>query len=78
MKQVIKQILKNKKITDYLDNKGIKPFGQPSSGRIKYCCPLHGEKIPSFTVYLNDSYENFYCFGCKKGSNIINFLDSST
>lgn len=35
-------------------------------------CPFHNEKSPSFRV--NDEKKFFYCFGCHKGGNILNFL----
>jgi DNA primase len=35
-------------------------------------CPFHNEKSPSFRV--NDDKKFFYCFGCHKGGNILNFL----
>jgi DNA primase len=35
-------------------------------------CPFHQEKTPSFHVKPADHY--FYCFGCKKGGNVIDFV----
>ncbi len=35
-------------------------------------CPFHSEKEPSF--YVSPDKGIFYCFGCKKGGNAINFL----
>ncbi len=35
-------------------------------------CPFHGEKTPSFTVFPKS--ENFYCFGCGSGGDIITFI----
>ena len=35
-------------------------------------CPFHNENTPSFNVSNDKSL--FYCFGCKAGGNIINFL----
>ena len=36
------------------------------------CCPFHGEKTASFHVDGDKKF--FYCFGCKKSGNIINFI----
>ena len=36
------------------------------------CCPFHNEKTPSFHV-LQDK-QIYYCFGCKKGGSVINFI----
>lgn len=36
------------------------------------CCPFHSEKTPSFTVFRNN--ENFYCFGCGAGGDVITFM----
>ncbi len=36
------------------------------------CCPFHSEKTPSFGVDPVKKF--FYCFGCKKGGNAIDFV----
>ena len=33
-------------------------------------CPLHSEKTASFKVYS----DNFYCYGCGEGGDLINFV----
>lgn len=35
-------------------------------------CPFHEEKTPSFSV--TEEKQIFYCFGCKKGGNVLTFL----
>lgn len=35
-------------------------------------CPFHKEKTPSFSV--SSTKQLFYCFGCQKGGNVINFI----
>ena len=41
-------------------------------GSLWGCCPFHNEKTPSFHV-LQDK-QIFYCFGCKRGGGVINFI----
>lgn len=36
------------------------------------CCPLHGEKTPSFTIYTTNN--SWYCFGCGEGGGPIDFI----
>ena len=36
------------------------------------CCPFHHEKTPSFHVVPDK--QMYYCFGCKKGGGVINFV----
>lgn len=38
------------------------------------CCPLHGEKTPSFSV--NEEKQQFHCFGCGAGGSVIDFIMS--
>ena len=45
---------------------------QPRGGSLWGCCPFHSEKTPSFHV-LPDK-QLCYCFGCKKGGGVINFV----
>ncbi|RZD17390.1 MAG: DNA primase [Candidatus Acididesulfobacter guangdongensis] len=46
----------------------LKKVGRRFSG----LCPFHSEKTPSFNIDAEKGL--FYCFGCGKGGNVINFL----
>jgi DNA primase catalytic core len=46
----------------------LKKVGRRYSG----LCPFHSEKTPSFNIDAEKGL--FYCFGCGKGGNVINFL----
>ena len=35
-------------------------------------CPFHNEKTPSLNI--NDEKGLYYCFGCKEGGNVLNFI----
>ncbi len=66
---------------EYLEKKGHFPVKHLTAGRLSYLCPLpwHSETKPSFVVWTNSEYENFYCFGCNATHNIIHlvaFLDN--
>jgi DNA primase len=41
-------------------------------GRYLGLCPFHNEKTPSFNVHPDKGF--FYCFGCKKGGDVISFI----
>ncbi len=37
-------------------------------------CPFHSEKTPSF--YVNQKQQKYYCFGCNKHGNVIDFISN--
>ena len=41
-------------------------------GRVKYKCPLHEEKTPSFVWYVKSN--RFHCFGCSEGGSVIDLF----
>ena len=59
-----------------METRGHLPVKSLSAGRLSYLCPLpwHSETKPSFVVYTNGDYENFYCFGCSSSHNIIHLV----
>jgi len=67
---LIEEIRKRHKISDYFTTKGIDVVSITPE-RIRYRCPLHNEKKPSFMLYLNGDYENYFCWGCRKAGDII-------
>ncbi len=46
----------------------LKPAG---GAHVECCCPFHHEKTPSFKVNTVEGF--YYCFGCKKGGNVLTF-----
>lgn len=52
-------------ISSYVD---LKPKGR----KLWACCPLHGEKTPSFSV--SPDKQLFYCFGCHAGGTVVQFI----
>ncbi len=71
---IIKAILKEKKITDFLESRGIEPIRE-SGSRLSYLCPIHeGDSSPSFIVFTDGEYQTYKCFGCHSGQDIINLL----
>lgn len=50
---------------------------KPSGAEFKACCPFHGEKTPSFTVYTDeDGNERYKCFSgaCGKAGDVLDWL----
>ena len=45
---------------------------QPRGAEYWGCCPFHSEKTPSF--HVRPDQQMYYCFGCKKGGGVINFV----
>ena len=73
--ELINQILKERKITDFLESRGISP-ARESNGRLIYLCPIHeGDSEPSFMVYTEEGeYQTYHCFGCNHGIDLINLI----
>ena len=40
----------------------------------KILCPFHSEKGPSFTISEYEGWERYYCFGCHRKGDIIDFV----
>lgn len=62
------------KIEDVLNERGVYP-NRRQENKLVYKCPLHsGDNSPSFYVYNKDSGDDFYCYGCKAGGNVIQLV----
>lgn len=48
------------------------PLQKKSSSNYFGLCPFHNEDTPSFSV--NPRGQFFYCFGCHKGGDVVNFI----
>lgn len=48
----------------------IKKIGNEAS----CCCPIHGEKLPSFTIFAKNNKQRFRCFGCGINGDIVDFV----
>ena len=67
-----KEEISNINLKDYIESETGSKFDRNN----KICCPLpqHGEKTPSFAVKkYNDKYR-FYCYGCGRHGDIIDFI----
>jgi hypothetical protein len=73
IRTTIDHIVRKKSIVEYLAKRGIEPLKTLSGGRYLYYCPIpdHAESKPSFYVWTQAEYENYYCFGCRSNHNII-------
>lgn len=47
-------------------------YGFQPNKRGFVCCPFHGEKTASMKLY--DGQRGWYCFGCHKGGDVIDFV----
>lgn len=72
---VLDKIRKEVSITEYLESKDITPVKTLHNGCALYLCPIHGDTDPSMRVWPAGigkfSYENYKCFGCKSGNDIV-------
>ncbi|MCK9476282.1 MAG: DNA primase [Candidatus Muirbacterium halophilum] len=71
-KKSIQEILEKISIIELISNyTELKRSGKNFSG----LCPFHEENTPSF--YVDEEKKLFHCFGCKKGGNLIQFVQES-
>jgi len=72
---VLEKIRQEVSITEYLESKDITPVKTLHNGCALYICPIHGDTDPSMRVWPAGagkfSYENYKCFGCKSGNDVV-------
>ena len=39
------------------------------------CCPIHGDKHPSLTVYPEQ--QSWHCYGCNRGGDVFDFIQAA-
>ena len=67
--EILNEFNNRHKLSDFISKYvQLTPRGNSHIGK----CPFHNEKTPSFTI--SDDKGLFYCFGCKEGGNVINFI----
>jgi hypothetical protein len=76
MREYIDQLKRKVRIADVLRERGIQP-SRSHAGKLVYKCPLHkGDNSPSFYVYEKDSGDDYFCYGCKAGGNVVHLVKS--
>ena len=68
--RIVDQILDRADIVDIISEHV--PNLKQKGANWQACCPLHGEKTPSFIV--SPARNTWHCFGCGKGGNAAGFL----
>jgi hypothetical protein len=76
MKEYIDKLKRKVRIADVLRERGINP-SRSHGGKLVYKCPLHkGDNSPSFYVYEKDTGDDYFCYGCKAGGNVVHLVKS--
>lgn len=64
------------RIEDYATGKMALPLTRRANGEWWGCCPFHAETTPSFHIRVSE--QDFKCFGCGKGGDVIDLEMAST
>jgi twinkle protein len=64
------------RIEDYASGKMSLPLTRRANGEWWGCCPFHAETTPSFHIRVSE--QDFKCFGCGKGGDVIDLEMAST
>ena len=71
-KYILDKVRTDNPLTQYLAEKGYHPEHEYGD-KCAYLCPLpgHTDTSPSFFVFTNGAYDNFYCWGCSAWGDVI-------
>lgn len=72
-KTLIAEVKNSYDIVDYFRGAGFQ-LQQNGVNKWKTLCPFHKEKTPSFII--NESFQNYHCFGCGVSGDLISFVQS--
>lgn len=76
MQQFFNTLKRKVKIAEVLKERGFVP-SRSYYNKLIYKCPLHkGDNSPSFYVYQKEDGDDFFCYGCKSGGNVIQLVKS--
>lgn len=68
----IDSILERVDLVELLERRGVQL--RRDGPRLKACCPIHDERTPSFTVYIEQQPRKWWCFGCNRGGEVIDLV----
>lgn len=72
--EFVKSLKRIVKIEDVLSERGVSPSKKFGS-KLIYKCPIHtGDDSPSFHVYEKDNGDDFFCYGCKVGGDVVKLV----
>lgn len=74
MKEFFDKLKRLVKIEELLKDRGVYP-SREYGDKLIYKCPIHsGDNSPSFYVYKKDTGDDFFCYGCKAGGNVMQLV----
>lgn len=72
--EFVKSLKRTVRIGDVLGERGISPSKRFGS-KLIYKCPIHSnDDSPSFHVYEKENGDDFFCYGCKVGGDVVKLV----
>jgi DNA primase len=70
----VKSLKRVVKIEDVLSERGVSP-SKSFGSKLIYKCPIHSnDDSPSFHVYQKENGDDFFCYGCKVGGDVVKLV----